>query len=71
LALLTYRELTLAVLLSTRDNMTLPLVVWTAWLGGGFGSAAAITMILIALMVPLIGIYWLVAHRRGLAGTTL
>jgi iron(III) transport system permease protein len=69
LALLTYRELTLAVLLSTRDNMTLPLAVWTAWLAGGFGGAAAITVILIALMVPLIGLYWYVVRRRGLLGT--
>ena len=69
LALMTYRELTLAVLLSTRDNMTLPLAVWTTWLAGGFGGAAAITIILIALMVPLIGVYWYVMRRCGLVGT--
>ena len=35
IALLTFRELTLAVILSTSDNLTFPVVVWSLWLGGG------------------------------------
>jgi iron(III) transport system permease protein len=65
IALLTYRELTLAVLLSTRDNLTLPIVVWNAWVSGGFGAAAALTIVLMALMVPLVALYWWVMRRRG------
>ena len=42
-ALLTYRELTVAVLLSTPNNTTLPVVVWSIWLNGGFPAAAAST----------------------------
>ena len=66
IALLTYRELTLAVLLSTRDNLTLPIVVWNAWVAGGFGAAAALTLILMSLMIPLVALYWWVMRRRGL-----
>ena len=66
-ALLTFRELTLAIVLTTRDNMTLPVVVWSLWLSGGLGTASALTMILLAVMLPVIGLYWWVARRRGLA----
>jgi iron(III) transport system permease protein len=65
-ALLTFRELTLAVLLTTRDNLTLPVVVWSIWQDGGFGKAAAITLLLLALMVPLIALYWFAMRRTGL-----
>ena len=65
-ALLTFRELTLAVLLTTRDNLTLPVVVWSIWQDGGFGKAAAITLLLMALMVPLIALYWWAVRRTGL-----
>jgi iron(III) transport system permease protein len=66
IALLTFRELTLAVILTTRDNITLPVVVWSLWNASGFGQAAAITLILIALMVPLIILYWWVTRATGL-----
>jgi len=65
-ALLTFRELTLAVLLTTRDNLTLPVVVWSIWQDGGFGKSAAITLMLMAMMVPLIALYWWVMRRTGL-----
>ena len=66
IALLTFRELTLAIILTTRDNITLPVVVWSLWNASGFGQAAAITLVLIALMVPIIGLYWWVSRRKGL-----
>ena len=65
-ALLTFRELTLAIILTTRDNVTLPVVVWSLWNASGFGQAAAITLVLIGLMVPIIGLYWWVSRRKGL-----
>jgi iron(III) transport system permease protein len=65
-ALLTFRELTLAVLLTTRDNLTLPVVVWSIWQDGGFGKAAAMTLLLLVLMVPLIALYWFAMRRTGL-----
>src|SRR5580704_5948941 len=58
IALLTFRELTLAVVLSTSGNLTLPVVIWSLWLGGGMGQSSALAMIMLALMVPLTALYW-------------
>ena len=66
IALMTYRELTLAVLLSRAENTTLPVVVWSIWLNGGFSQAAALTVVMLAILVPIIAIYWLVARRSGM-----
>ena len=66
IALLTFRELTLAVLLTTRDNITLPVVIWSLWSSGGFGDAAAVAFIMLGLMIPIVGLYWFVARRTGL-----
>jgi iron(III) transport system permease protein len=66
IALLTFRELTLAVILSSSDNTTLPVVIWSLWLGGGLGQASALAMIMLAAMAPIIALYWVVARRYGL-----
>jgi iron(III) transport system permease protein len=67
IALLTFRELTLAVLLTTRANITLPVVVWSLWLSGQIGRGAALTLLMLALLMPFIALYWVVAGRRGVA----
>jgi len=69
IALLVFRELTLAVILSTSDNITLPVVVWSLWLGGGLGQSSALATVMLALMTPVIAIYWLLARRQGLMAT--
>jgi iron(III) transport system permease protein len=66
IALLTFRELTLAVLLTSRDNITLSVVIWSLWLGGGLGDAAAVALVMLCGMIPIIGLYWLVARKTGL-----
>jgi iron(III) transport system permease protein len=66
IALLTFRELTLAVILSTADNLTFPVVVWSLWLGGGLGQASALAMVMLLMMTPLIAMYWVIARRQGL-----
>jgi len=71
IALLTYRELTLAVLLSRSENTTLPVVVWSIWLNGGFGQAAALTTVMLCILVPIIALYWIVARRSGVALRTV
>ena len=71
IALLTYRELTLAVLLSRAENTTLPVVVWSIWLNGGFGQAAALTTVMLCILVPIIALYWSVAHRSGIGPRAL
>jgi iron(III) transport system permease protein len=69
IALLTFRELTLAVILSTADNLTFPVVVWDLWLGGGLGQASALAIVMLLMMMPMIAVYWLFARRQGLIAT--
>ncbi len=66
IALLVFRELTLAVVLTTRANMTLPFVVWSLWLNGGLGQASALAFLMLLMMLPLVALYWLIARRRGI-----
>ncbi len=66
IALLVFRELTLAVVLTTRENMTLPVVVWSLWLNGGLGQASALAFLMLLMMLPLVALYWFIARRRGL-----
>lgn len=65
IALLVFRELTLAVIVSAGGNITMPVVVWSLWLGGGMGESSALTMIMLVVMVPIIAVYWMVARRQG------
>lgn len=65
IALITFRELTLAVILTTGDNITLPVVVWSLWYSSGLGAAAALTLILMLMMLPVVGLYWWVARKRA------
>jgi iron(III) transport system permease protein len=69
IALLTFRELTLAVILSTGDNLTFPVLVWDLWLGGGLGQASALAVVMLLVMTPMIALYWLLARRQGLVAT--
>jgi iron(III) transport system permease protein len=69
IALLVFRELTLAVILSTADNVTFPVVVWSLWLGGGLGQASALAIVMLLMMAPPIALYWLIARRQGLVAT--
>jgi iron(III) transport system permease protein len=54
IALLTYRELTVPVLLSTNDNLPLAVVIWNMWFGSQFGQASAVVVIMLVAMLPLI-----------------
>jgi iron(III) transport system permease protein len=69
IALLTFRELTLAVILSTGDNLTFPVLVWDLWLGGGLGQASALAVVMLLVMTPVIAVYWFFARRQGLVAS--
>ncbi|MDF2114907.1 iron ABC transporter permease [Roseiarcaceae bacterium H3SJ34-1] len=70
IALLTFRELTLAAILTSGDNTTLPMVIWGLWQGGGLGQASALAMIMLVAMAPVIALYWTIARRTGLMATS-
>jgi iron(III) transport system permease protein len=67
IALLSYRELTLPVVLSTSGNEPLSMVVWSLVLSSSFGRASAVAITMLVLMVPVLALYWTVARRTGIA----
>ena len=67
IALLTYRELTLPVLLSTNDNLPLAVVVWNFWLGSLYGPSAATAVLMLVIMIPIVFAAWWLALRRDVA----
>jgi iron(III) transport system permease protein len=64
MVLLTYRELTVATVLYSSANITLPVVIWNLWTAGGMAPAAAMTIIMIGILGPLVLGYWLLTGRR-------
>jgi iron(III) transport system permease protein len=66
IALLSYRELTLPILLAGRDNQPLSVVVWGYLQTSSYGPASAITLVMLALLSPMIALYWIAARRAGL-----
>jgi len=68
IALLTYRELTIASLLVTPDNVTLPMVIWGLWQSGSFTRAAAAAAMGLVFMLPFVFLYWYFGQRLAPEG---
>jgi iron(III) transport system permease protein len=67
IALLTYRELTIASILApTVNNITVSRAILAIWEIQGFSVASAAVTIMMLVMLPLIFVYWFFA-RRALA----
>jgi iron(III) transport system permease protein len=66
MALITYRELTMATLLATGKNVTLPVFIWGIWSSDSLNQAAALSLLLICMLSPLVLLYFLLG-RRSLA----
>lgn len=67
LAMLAVRELTVCTILSSQDNLTLSVVIYTLLNAGSTGQASAAALLLIAGMLPLVAIYLRFAsHRQGI-----
>jgi iron(III) transport system permease protein len=66
IALLTYRELTIPVLLSTNDNLPLSVEIWNLWTASQFAPASAIVVIMLVAMMPLIYLGFWVSRGRAL-----
>jgi iron(III) transport system permease protein len=66
IALLTYRELTLPVVISTSNNLPFSYLVWGFVQASAYGSASAAALLMLGLMLPVLLVYWLVARRAGM-----
>jgi len=66
IALLTYRELTLPVVLSSHDNLPFSILVWSYVQSSSYGRASAAALMMLALMLPFLFLYWTVARRVGI-----
>lgn len=66
-ALLVYREVTVAVFLTSQDSITLPAIVWSYWNAAGMTEASMLTVIMIALFSPLLVLFWRFGRRSGIA----
>jgi iron(III) transport system permease protein len=63
IGLLTLRELTLATILFSPNNITLSVVIWSLWNSGQHGPSAALSLVMILLMMPVMLSYWHVGNR--------
>jgi iron(III) transport system permease protein len=63
MALMTLRELTVAAFLVTSNNLTLPVYIWGIWGSGDMSKSAAVSLILIVAMMPLVALYLFVSRR--------
>jgi iron(III) transport system permease protein len=63
LALLSYRELTLAAFLTGRSNQTLPTLILSLVSAGQSTIAAAVSLLLFVFMIPLVILYFLLGRR--------
>ena len=59
-----YRELTMAVFLASPKSQVLSTYIWGQWHGGGLGDAAAIAIMMIAVMSPLVTSFWVYARKQ-------
>jgi iron(III) transport system permease protein len=66
-ALLSYRELTIPVVLSTNDNQPLSVIVWGLVLSNSSGQASAVAVMMLVLMLPVLLVYATIARRAGIA----
>jgi iron(III) transport system permease protein len=66
IALLSYRELSLPVVLATGGNLPFSMLVWSYVQSSSYGRASAAALIMLVLMVPVLLLYWLAARRAGI-----
>jgi iron(III) transport system permease protein len=66
IALLSYRELTLPVLLATHDNQPLAVIVWSLVHSSSYGAGSVVAVMMLILMAPILALYWMIARRTGI-----
>lgn len=64
IGLLAYRELTVATLLFSPKNVTLPVFIWGLWFSGKSGEASAMALIMISFLIPAVLLFWVISRRE-------
>jgi iron(III) transport system permease protein len=70
IALLVGRELTMAVVLFTPANITLPAVIWSTWFTGELGQSSAMSLVFMVIFLPVALVYLVQRASRRRAETT-
>jgi ABC-type Fe3+ transport system permease subunit len=65
-----FRELTMAVVLFTPSNLTLPTVIWSTWYSGELGQSSAMSLVFMLLFVPLVLVYLVRGRTRDGGGVS-
>ena len=65
IALLTFRELTIPMILFSASNIAFSVAVWSLWYSGAFDAAAAANLVMMALLLPLVVLYLRYARKTG------
>ena len=65
--LMVYREVTVAVFLTSQNSITLPAIVWSYWNAAGMTEASMVTLLMITLFSPLLVIFWRFGRQGGIA----
>lgn len=68
ISLLVYRDITVATVLTSRDNLTVSMVVWNLWNAGDLGGASAMNLVMLVALLPLVVLYLRRAGSSGLLG---
>ena len=65
-----YRELTMVVFLASPKSQVLSTYIWGQWHGGGLGDAAAIAVVMMAVMSPVVVTFWVFARAQQHVATS-
>jgi iron(III) transport system permease protein len=68
MALLTLRELAMAALLVTGENNTIPMFIWGIWTDSSLNQAAAVSVLFMLMILPIIFLYFMVGRRMLAVG---
>jgi ABC-type Fe3+ transport system permease subunit len=53
----------MASVLTTVENMTLPMAIWSMWRGSGYARASTAAVVVLAFMIPIVFLYWFFGRR--------
>ena len=65
------RELSSALMLQGRSNVTLSTLLWNYWSGGQPTAAAAVGVTMLFVLIAMVGIWQIVSARSKVTGRTL